>query len=156
MERYIHRRCKGNYEVKMLDHVCRWKDAVLMPWLAGLLSGPLPTDPDAMQSDNGPASAGTPAAGSAPPAVKVLREWQMRHDFSVYEIFSTIRIGEMFDIIREFPESLPAVQELRDALEITQQHKQLATSLRYSSRSHAERGCLVLVALWNIINVAAT
>lgn len=40
-------------------------------------------------------------------------------------------MGEMFDIIRDFPDSLPAVQELRDALAITQQHKTLACSLRF-------------------------
>jgi anaphase-promoting complex subunit 2 len=49
------------------------------------------------------------------------QEWRLRHDFAVYEIFAGVRMGEMFDIIRDFPDSLPAVQELRAALEITQQ-----------------------------------
>jgi hypothetical protein len=38
------------------------------------------------------------------------REWGLRHAFSVHEAFAKIRIQEMFDVVREFPDSLPAVQ----------------------------------------------
>lgn len=85
-----------------------------MHWLSRLLCGP------------------RWAAGSPEASWRVFREWQMRYDFSVYEIFSSVRIAEMFDVIRDFPDSKRAVQELRDALEITQQHKQLAASLTNS------------------------
>jgi len=58
----------------------------------------------------------------------------MRYDFSVYEIFSAVRIAEIFDIIGDYPDSLGAILELREALEITQQHKQLASSLTDSMK----------------------
>ena len=65
------------------------------------------------------------------PPLSLLDDIPIWHDFLVYELFSSVRIGEMFDVIGEFPDSLPAVQKLREAPEITQQYKQLAAALRY-------------------------
>ena len=40
------------------------------------------------------------------------------------------RISELFDIIVEFPESTPALEDLKDCLKHTDQHTQLIASLR--------------------------
>jgi hypothetical protein len=40
------------------------------------------------------------------------------------------RIGELFDIIADFPESLPAVQDLKECLNHTNQHSELVSSLK--------------------------
>ena len=116
IERYVERTCKGEYETPLLARVGAWKDAVLVPWLRGLM---LP--PTAPVAGTGHADAGNddgeeeeeeegmdPKAQAA--ARRAFHEWQLRHGFSVYEAFARVRIGEMFDIIREYPDSLPAVR----------------------------------------------
>ncbi len=42
----------------------------------------------------------------------------------------TSRIGELFNIIVDFPDSTPAVEDLKECLNKTNQHSELVTSLR--------------------------
>lgn len=63
-----------------------------MPWLGALLAGPeaLSVHQPSTEEEEEELS----------PPLRLFREWQLRHDFSVYEVFSGVRISEMFDIIR--------------------------------------------------------
>ena len=58
------------------------------------------------------------------------QEWTERVDAAAHDVFCRARIDELFDIIHEFPDSEPAVLELRTALTVTQQHGLLASVLR--------------------------
>mmetsp|Transcript_5925 Transcript_5925/g.16663 ORF Transcript_5925/g.16663 Transcript_5925/m.16663 type:complete len:771 (+) Transcript_5925:2-2314(+) len=89
----------------MLEQVAQtWKDTVIVPWVRDVVGS------DAYEAD----------------------AWESKLDFAVAECFATIRIGEIFDIVATFPDSMPAVHELRDALDRTRMHTKLATELRAS------------------------
>jgi anaphase-promoting complex subunit 2 len=89
----------------MLEQVAQtWKGTVIAPWVRDVVGL------DAYEAD----------------------AWDSKLDFAVAECFATIRIGEIFDIVATFPDSLPAVHELRDALDRTRMHTKLATELRAS------------------------
>ena len=89
----------------MLEQVAQtWKDTVIVPWVRDVVG------PGAYETD----------------------AWESKLDFAVAECFATIRIGEIFDIVATFPDSMPAVHELRDALDRTRMHTKLATELRAS------------------------
>ena len=89
----------------MLEQVAQtWKDTVIVPWVRDVVGT------GAYEAD----------------------AWESKLDFAVAECFATIRIGEIFDIVATFPDSMPAVHELRDALDRTRMHTKLATELRAS------------------------
>jgi anaphase-promoting complex subunit 2 len=51
---------------------------------------------------------------------------------AVWISFCNVRIGETFDMVTDFPDSLPAVQELTHVLARTRMHDKLAMELRAS------------------------
>ncbi|KAF0716225.1 Aste57867_2957 [Aphanomyces stellatus] len=53
----------------------------------------------------------------------------------VYRAFGSLRIQELFEIVREYPESLAAIQDLAQCLDITHQHAQLLTTFQAAIRS---------------------
>eukprot|EP00048_Salpingoeca_helianthica_P010188 m.145789 g.145789 ORF g.145789 m.145789 type:complete len:713 (-) comp15031_c0_seq2:533-2671(-) len=55
--------------------------------------------------------------------------WQGRLEYFIYKSFATLRIGELFDIIVDFPDSTPALDDLRECLRHTDQMHDLVTSL---------------------------
>lgn len=134
-ERYIERTCKGVYEVPRLGQVGAWKDAVLVPWLEGLMEGREEDEGGKEEEEEESNMVVSTSRNRRSKAASSFQEWRLRHAFSVYESFARVRMVEIFNIICDFPDSLPAVLELREALEVTQQHGQLAGLLRESMRS---------------------
>lgn len=59
-----------------------------------------------------------------------LSNWKSRLDYFVLETFAKFRIDEMFDIIVDFPNSLPAVKDLKTCLDITKQYPLLVSTLQ--------------------------
>ena len=47
--------------------------------------------------------------------------WQAKLQYSVSQAFVSVRMGELFDLVAEYPYSLPAMRELSVALERTEQ-----------------------------------
>ena len=54
---------------------------------------------------------------------------QTRLEFFAHECFASMRISEMFDIIIDFPDSMPALEDLRECLSKTHQLPSLIQSL---------------------------
>eukprot|EP00887_Chlorella_sp_A99_P005758 scaffold1.g5758.t1 len=54
-----------------------------------------------------------------------LQEWRARLSYFVFEVVGSKRIADLFDIVVDFPESLPAVHDLRDCLRNTNLHGKL-------------------------------
>ena len=52
-----------------------------------------------------------------------LKQWQRRLDYYVYETVGQLRIREMFDIVVDYPESRPAVQDMKECLAHTSLHR---------------------------------
>ncbi|KAK9820288.1 hypothetical protein WJX72_008627 [[Myrmecia] bisecta] len=64
-----------------------------------------------------------------------LAQWRLRLDYYVYETVGQLRIGEMFDIVVDYPESLPAVGDIRDCLRNTNLHQQFITRFRAATQA---------------------
>lgn len=58
--------------------------------------------------------------------------WSTKLQHCAAECFCLVRIDEIFDIVCEFPDSKPAVSELREVLSLTRMHSQLGDALRDS------------------------
>ncbi|PKU28601.1 hypothetical protein llap_21096 [Limosa lapponica baueri] len=71
-----------------------------------------------------------PSARSSPEASSTLKRWRCHVQRFFYRIYASMRIEELFSIIRDFPESKPAVEDLKFCLERTNQRQQLLSSLK--------------------------
>jgi hypothetical protein len=52
----------------------------------------------------------------------IYEQWKRRLEFHLYETMANLRIAELFDIIIEYPDSLPALTDLKACLERTRLH----------------------------------
>ena len=75
-----------------------------------------------------------PSAACAAP-VAALEQWQARLRFFFLQLLASLRIGELFELIRDYPETLPAIEDLRECLRHTQQHEVLVARLRTALES---------------------
>nr|GFB94961.1 anaphase-promoting complex subunit 2 [Tanacetum cinerariifolium] len=77
--------------------------------------------------------ASCPSSGDKP-SERVIR-WQLRLEYFAYETLQDLRIAKLFEIIVDYPDSVPAIDDLKQCLEYTGQHSKLVdsfiSSLRY-------------------------
>ncbi|KAK4811401.1 hypothetical protein QYF61_005050 [Mycteria americana] len=111
IEERMEQRCRGEYEHSFLNEFQEWIEKVI-GWLSRvfLQDGPL--------------------ARSSPEASSTLKRWRCHVQRFFYRIYASMRIEELFSIIRDFPESKPAVEDLKFCLERTNQRQQLLSSLK--------------------------
>uniref|UniRef100_A0A8C8EQC8 Anaphase-promoting complex subunit 2 n=1 Tax=Oncorhynchus tshawytscha TaxID=74940 RepID=A0A8C8EQC8_ONCTS len=77
-----------------------------------------------------PNGTGSGAGVVGQPANAVLQRWRCHMHQFFCRIYVNMRIEELFSIIRDFPESKPAIDDLKFCLERTNQRQQLLTSLK--------------------------
>ncbi|XP_068020284.1 anaphase-promoting complex subunit 2 [Melanerpes formicivorus] len=111
IEERMEQRCRGEYEHSFLNEFQEWIEKVI-GWLSRVF----------LQRD--------PWARSAPEASSTLRRWRCHVQRFFYRIYASMRIEELFSIIRDFPDSKPAVEDLKFCLERTNQRQQLLSSLK--------------------------
>ncbi|KAG7388122.1 Anaphase-promoting complex subunit 2 [Phytophthora pseudosyringae] len=63
------------------------------------------------------------------------RTWRAVLSRHVLQEFGSLRITQLFEIIKEFPDSVPALEDLRQCLERTQQHGELLQEFRGALQS---------------------
>lgn len=76
-----------------------------------------------------------------------LKQWHSRLAYYVYETVGQLRIKAMFDIVVDYPESRPAVQDVKDCLAHTNLHRKFVAGFKQSIRErllHAGR-CDILL-----------
>lgn len=59
-----------------------------------------------------------------------LQQWQSRLDYYVYETVGQLRMTEMFDIVVDYPDSRPAVQDVKDCLAHTNLHRKFIAGFK--------------------------
>ncbi|NXX83487.1 ANC2 protein, partial [Urocolius indicus] len=111
IEERMEQRCRGEYEHSFLSEFQEWIEKVI-GWLSRVFL------------HEGPSARSSPAASST------LRRWRCHVQRFFYRIYASMRIEELFSIIRDFPESKPAVEDLKFCLERTNQRQQLLSSLK--------------------------
>ncbi|XP_058158763.1 anaphase-promoting complex subunit 2 [Dasypus novemcinctus] len=104
-------RCRGEYERSFLREFHKWIERVV-GWLGKVFL------------QDGPARPVSPEAGGT------LRRWRCHVQRFFYRAYASMRIEELFSIIRDFPDSRPAVEDLKYCLERTGQRQQLLASLK--------------------------
>ncbi|XP_055456150.1 anaphase-promoting complex subunit 2 isoform X1 [Psammomys obesus] len=104
-------RCRGEYERSFLREFHKWIERVV-GWLGKVFLQDNPTRP------------------TSPEAGNTLRRWRCHVQRFFYRIYASLRIEELFSIIRDFPDSRPAIEDLKYCLERTDQRQQLLVSLK--------------------------
>ena len=64
-----------------------------------------------------------------------IESWRGRLEYAVHEHLGPLRIHELFDVIVEYPDSMPAITDLRTCLQNTTLHAELVDSFVDATRS---------------------
>jgi len=110
LDAYIEDLCEDEFEEPMLNQIRTYVESYIFGWLSILFE------------DTSGENDSSRAQG--------LEAWKSRLSFHMYERFCSLRIASLFDIIKMYPDSQPALRDLRDALERTHKHKSVVLSLR--------------------------
>ncbi|XP_078140612.1 anaphase-promoting complex subunit 2 [Centroberyx gerrardi] len=128
IEQRMEQHCRGEYERSFLLDFQEWLELVL-GWLNRVFASeanggcPVPV----------PSATGSSQAGQ--PANAILQQWRCHMHQFFCRIYVNMRIEELFSIIRDFPESKAAIEDLKFCLERTNQRQQLLTSLKSAFES---------------------
>ncbi|XP_058861303.1 anaphase-promoting complex subunit 2 [Acipenser ruthenus] len=107
IEQRMEARCRGEYERSFLNDFQEWLEKV-----NGWLSKVFLSQTQSLEGD------------------ATLKRWRCHMHSFFYLIYVSMRIEELFSIIRDFPDSKPAIEDLKYCLERTGQRQQLLTSLK--------------------------
>ncbi|KAM4534967.1 anaphase-promoting complex subunit 2 [Fundulus diaphanus] len=128
IEQRMEQHCRGEYERSFLLEFQEWLELVL-GWLGKVFASK--GDGDAAT----PPAPGAPGVHGSKPAGSVLKQWRCHMHQFFCRIYVNMRIEELFSIIRDFPESKPAIEDLKFCLERTNQRQQLLSSLKSAFES---------------------
>ncbi|XP_073050122.1 anaphase-promoting complex subunit 2 [Primulina eburnea] len=126
----VHDLAGDEYRFSVIDSIRGWIQAVPLHFLHALLS--YLGDSKSYESQAGLKSplASHPSSrffGSGPPPEELIR-WQLRLEYFAYETLQDLRISKLFEIIVDYPDSSPAIEDLKQCLEYTGQHSKLVDS----------------------------
>ncbi|KAM9393386.1 anaphase-promoting complex subunit 2 isoform 2-T4 [Pholidichthys leucotaenia] len=129
IEQRMEQLCRGEYERSFLLEFQKWLELVL-GWLSKVFTGEKDRDVDPV-----PETPSIPGVQAGQPISPVLKQWRCHLHQFFCRIYVNMRIEELFSIIRDFPESKPAIEDLKFCLERTNQRQQLLTSLKSAFES---------------------
>ncbi|KAH9626176.1 hypothetical protein KSS87_017700 [Heliosperma pusillum] len=120
-----------DYRSSVLDSIKAWIQAVPFQFLQALLTylG------DSLCPDSPASGLKSPLAshpsslypGLDTPSESLIR-WKLRLEYYAYETLQDLRIAKLFDIIVDYPDSSPAIEDLKQCLDYTGQHSKLVES----------------------------
>ncbi|KZV56961.1 anaphase-promoting complex subunit 2 [Dorcoceras hygrometricum] len=126
----VHDLAGDEFRFSVIDSIKAWIQAVPLHFLHALLS--YLGDSKSYESQAGLKSplATHPSSrffGSGPPPEELIR-WQLRLEYFAYETLQDLRISKLFEIIVDYPDSSPSIEDLKQCLEYTGQHSKLVDS----------------------------
>jgi len=110
VKQHVVRRCHGVFDSPKLRPTLRWVRAVPLEYFKTAL---------ALKRGDGAA----------------IESWRGRLEYAVHEHLGALRIHELFDVIVEYPDSMPAITDLRTCLQNTTLHAELVDSFVDATRS---------------------
>ena len=121
IESHVEETCQGSFTTSHLASLEEWLDRVVMGWVSMLyssapLSIPKSNTPHRLQNNDGSGN--------------ILTSFRQRMCHFLYETYTRARIEQLFNIIIEFPESQPALEDLRECLAKTDLRGHLTRSLK--------------------------
>lgn len=105
--------CDRNFDVSKLSELENWIETVVMNWLRRICSVGY-SKSDALNKKN-------------VESTEKLKRNLLQY---MYEMFTKIRIDQLFNIIIEYPESQPTIEDLKSCLSRTDLRKHLSESLK--------------------------
>ncbi|XP_028062278.1 anaphase-promoting complex subunit 2 isoform X1 [Camellia sinensis] len=134
----VHNLAGDDYRSSVLESIKGWIQAVPLQFLHALLAYLGESiSYDSPSSDLKSPLASHPSscyAGVDNPSEGLIR-WQLRLEYFAYETLQDLRTAKLFEIIVDYPDSSPAIEDLKQCLEYTGQHSKLVDSfisaLRY-------------------------
>ncbi|XP_062517010.1 anaphase-promoting complex subunit 2-like [Corticium candelabrum] len=109
VKKTMERMCTGQFNSPQLDGVMQWVDSVLFKWMTVIIEA---------MSDSFPSQS--------------LSVWKERLNLLTFHVFGSLRIAELFDIIVDFPDSEPAITDLKECINQTGDIYHLIQSLKES------------------------
>ena len=109
VQQHVVRRCSGVFDAARLRPTLRWVRAV-----------PLEFFKTALRCERD---------------FVAIESWRGRLEYTVHEHLGALRIHELFDVVVEYPDSLPAIADLRICLQNTTLHAALVDSFVAATRS---------------------
>ncbi|CAM9002041.1 unnamed protein product [Rhodiola kirilowii] len=134
----VHDLAGDEFRISVLQSVKGWIQAVPLQFLRALLAflGESVSYKSPSSSLKSPLASHPSSCypGIDTPSEGLVR-WQLRLEYFAYETLQDLRIAKLFEIIVDYPESSPAIEDLKQCLEYTGQHSKLVDSfisaLRY-------------------------
>ncbi|KVH95643.1 Anaphase-promoting complex subunit 2, C-terminal, partial [Cynara cardunculus var. scolymus] len=123
-----------DYRSSVLESIKEWIQAVPLQFLHALLDylgdSISYLSPSSMKSP----LASSPSScypGASKPSEGIIR-WQLRLEYFAYETLQDLRIAKLFEIIVDYPDSAPAIEDLKQCIEYTGQHSKLVDSFIFA------------------------
>eukprot|EP00850_Spirogloea_muscicola_P000464 SM000002S05544 [mRNA] locus=s2:774127:786951:+ [translate_table: standard] len=138
LNHYVKMVAAGSYEQHVLRTIWRLVAEVLLGYLSIILPPSSALAPDAQLSLGlssreeelrEPLPLSFSAAEQAARA-KALTEWKVQLAYMIYQSLGDLRVAELFDIIVDYPDSLPAIEDLRTCLQQMERQSHLVSSFR--------------------------
>ncbi|XP_020575764.1 anaphase-promoting complex subunit 2 isoform X2 [Phalaenopsis equestris] len=125
-----------DYRTPVLQSIKEWIQVVPLQFLHALLCYLGDSyDNDVSSGLISPLASRPPSYPGIDAPSEGLVRWQLRLEYFAYEKLQDLRIGKLFEIIVDYPDSSPAIEDLKQCLEHTGQHSKLVdsfiSSLRY-------------------------
>ncbi|KAJ4430988.1 hypothetical protein ANN_19581, partial [Periplaneta americana] len=99
VENHVQESCKGSFDTSHISSLESWLNTVVMGWLNHVYIGNA-VSPDASKHSS-------------------IKKYQQKISHFLYETYTRTRIEQLFNIIIEYPDSQPAVEDLRICLQKT-------------------------------------
>ena len=112
---FIDSHCKGEFLDAWLSSVFEWTNGGLIAWIEFATN-----------------SYSTCTNVDVVDGFLSVEQWKPRLEYFVYKAFADLRISELFEIIVEYPDSVPAINDLKECMIKTETRQLLTESLRSS------------------------
>ncbi|XP_073846861.1 anaphase promoting complex subunit morula [Musca autumnalis] len=117
---HIKNTCHGIFDRSHLKNLLTWLDDVVISWLMQVFHSKVSNDPDAMHTDDNSKSS------------DVIQSLKVKLTFYVYENYALSVIDQFFSIIIDFPDSIPAIEDLKICMEKINLRRQIINTLKTS------------------------
>ncbi|CAA7055329.1 unnamed protein product [Microthlaspi erraticum] len=127
----VHDLAGDDYRTSVLGSIKEWIQTVPLQFLNALLSYlgdsvSFGTTSSGLMSPL--ACCPSPSSSRVVTPSEGIVRWKLRLEYFAYETLQDLRIAKLFEIIVDYPESSPAIEDLKQCLEYTGQHSKLVES----------------------------
>ncbi|KAL0280099.1 UNVERIFIED_CONTAM: hypothetical protein PYX00_001488 [Menopon gallinae] len=110
IETHVQETCKGSFDTSYIDSLESWLKTVVVGWLSHIYGRNNSIVPENSQ--------------------KTIKKFEQKLSHLLYETYTRTRIEQLFNIIIEYPDSQPAVEDLRICLQKTDLRSDLTEKLQ--------------------------